>query len=179
MNPISIISISIHSPRVGRDAFFLDDVTALRIFQSTLPVWGETVIHCDLVNVLQISIHSPRVGRDKRPVLRTCQRKRFQSTLPVWGETPFRGRTIPKPSDFNPLSPCGERLPPLFSPARIRYFNPLSPCGERLFSFAIFIRSSEFQSTLPVWGETQVVQIIVICRCISIHSPRVGRDPIV
>ena len=78
-------------------------------------------------------------------------------------------------------------------------FNPRSPCGERLFTASIFrsmleisihaprvgsdIRNGNivydtelFQSTLPVWGAT--------CRripgrrnhFISIHAPRVGSD---
>jgi len=34
-------------------------------------------------------------------------------------------------SDFNPLSPCGERLIENISDANAQNFNPLSPCGER------------------------------------------------
>ena len=34
----------------------------------------------------------------------------------------------------------------------------------------------EFQSTLPAWGETIDALPLAVCRCISIHSPRMGRD---
>ena len=33
-----------------------------------------------------------------------------------------------------------------------------------------------FQSTLPAWGETRVLQSNAIAQKISIHSPRMGRD---
>ena len=33
-------------------------------------------------------------------------------------------------------------------------FNPLSPCGERHITIVLSISASLFQSTLPVWGET-------------------------
>jgi len=82
--------------------------------------------------------------------------------------------------NFNPLSPCGERLflwglsilgarfqstlpvrGETYSlgccPANID-FNPLSPCGERrdfILSFQIY---EQFQSTLPVRGETQNIK---------------------
>ena len=60
---LPVLRISIHSPRMGRDALGIG-VGAVRLFQSTLPAWGET----DELGI------SPR----------TVQ---FQSTLPAWGET--------------------------------------------------------------------------------------------
>ena len=124
--------ISIHSPRMGRDGTVrsTDDycydfnplsphgerltVTkrspAARLFQSTLPAWGETLLMGDVKGYAEISIHSPRMGRDKK-------------------ERDICGHL----TDFNPLSPHGERLKPL-----------------TLNDLAI-----EFQSTLPAWGETQ------------------------
>ena len=149
------IAISIHSPRVGRDVTGLATDTIQEIFQSTLPVWGETkTVRC-LYCLFTISIHSPRVGRDltRPPVImpiafisihsprvgrdpRSCKIRygsiKFQSTLPVWGETLIVDRELVQCIDFNPLSPCGERLHRL-SKSRIRF---------------------RFQSTLPVWGET-------------------------
>ena len=35
--------ISIHSPRMGRDAAYADQAKRDGKFQSTLPAWGETV----------------------------------------------------------------------------------------------------------------------------------------
>jgi len=57
-------------------------------------------------------------------------------------------------------------------------FNPRSPCGERLA--ATQRRSTvtrRFQSTLPVWGATAGDKIFVdTIHGISIHAPRVGSD---
>ena len=123
--------ISIHAPRVGSDpaqiaeGLVLRDfnprspcgerplgcctIAAIVQFQSTLPVWGATKaaeqaeikqtisIHAPRVGSdlsfiqvlrhLNISIHAPRVGSDSRLLLRLRRRK-----------------------NFNPRSPCGERL---------------------------------------------------------------------
>ena len=56
------------------------------VFQSTLPVRGETEIAKFKAEKKLISIHSPRAGRD------------FLCLTDLYGNT-----------DFNPLSPCGER----------------------------------------------------------------------
>ncbi len=61
-------------------------------FQPTLPVWGETDAAVKLAELIAISTHSPRVGRDELLFLKT-------STL----------------TDFNPLSPCGERPDKFFN----------------------------------------------------------------
>ena len=79
------------------------------LFQSTLPVWGETILKFIYIIFFYISIHSPRVGRDFVP------RPQFIQA-----------------NNFNPLSPCGERHYAVELAAKINYFNPLSPCGERL-----------------------------------------------
>ena len=36
----------------------------------------------------------------------------------------------------------------------------------------------EFQSTRPVWGATPPVRILNSSTVVSIHAPRVGRDPV-
>ena len=102
------LTISIHSPRMGRDR-----------------TKGNRTL------VLYISIHSPRMGRD--------------NALP-----PF----VKYYTNFNPLSPHGERRK--FVPIRPVQgdFNPLSPHGERLPSSDCNPLSRQFQSTLPAWGET-------------------------
>ena len=101
-------------------------------FQSTLPVWGATALLKSVGDFIhKISIHAPRVGSDS-----------FFSTFYNWC------------LDFNPRSPCGERLGT----------SEESPCR------------SKFQSTLPVWGAT----FLGVSGCpqseISIHAPRVGSD---
>ena len=80
-------SISIHSPRMGRDFSEMWLFPLGTLFQSTLPAWGETFGSLSEMNRrLEISIHSPRMGRD---VLKICRSSGnlFQSTLPAWGET--------------------------------------------------------------------------------------------
>ena len=78
----------------------------------------------------------------------------FQSTLPVWGAT-FNEQGL---SDL------------------IKDFNPRSPCGERLEYPAFMQWVEQFQSTLPVWGATARLWPRVEKRPISIHAPRVGSD---
>ena len=60
-------TISIHSPRMGRDLSAIGQLTDERQFQSTLPAWGETMRPSMLYNY-----------------------SKFQSTLPAWGETQTR-----------------------------------------------------------------------------------------
>ena len=57
--------------------------------------------------------------------------------------------------DFNPRSPCGERLCRQTVAERdAKNFNPRSPCGERPHQFAF----------------------VGVISVISIHAPRVGSD---
>ena len=117
------------------------------------------------------------MGSDARPFQRRGYRPAFQSTLPVWGATPSSAWS-PGRRDFNPRSPCGERLRtarlckrpgrfqstlPVWGATGGRQgivyhennFNPRSPCGERLPSLGGAGLLSPFQSTLPVWGATR------------------------
>ena len=126
------LPISIHSPRMGRDMTCRAILPVSARFQSTLPAWGETLwVLANTPCRMDISIHSPRMGRD---VVGACEYS-MQNGY------------------FNPLSPHGERQ--LFSRFRTRPtdFNPLSPHGERRHE--------------PRTKES---------RQISIHSPRMGRD---
>ena len=122
-------------------------------FQSTLPMRGETPCVKVCLPPCLISIHSPHAGRDR--VDRHCIDREVISI-----HSPHAGRDLPQClslslcTDFNPLSPCGERrfatirsnFSPLFqstlpmrgetktcisSSADGTDFNPLSPCGER------------------------------------------------
>ena len=105
----------------------------------------------------------------------------FQSTLPVWGATGGKGKGRRKCKNFNPRSPCGERLfeavatdvnvnisihaPRVGSDAgcqagkaQLGHFNPRSPCGERPTHTTTPSSAQRFQSTLPVWGATPLLQ---------------------
>ena len=57
--------ISIHAPRVGRDAPFKPIDAFQARFQSTRPVWGATQFERHRWRWTGISIHTPRVGRDR------------------------------------------------------------------------------------------------------------------
>ena len=59
----------------------------IKLFQSTLPVWGATRLSLELGRVHFISIHAPRVGSDCR-------------------STGLMRQVL----YFNPRSRCGERL---------------------------------------------------------------------
>ena len=124
-------------------------------FQSTLPVWGATWQKSSGSWHHPISIHAPRVGSD-RACLRGC------------------GVCL----DFNPRSPCGERLIPVTTMSAARpYFNPRSPCGERRLLLLLALHlTTTFQSTLPVWGATGNEVGHAVTGHISIHAPRVGSD---
>ena len=123
----------------------------------------------------------------------------FQSTLPVWGATEGMLRDKTLILDFNPRSPCGERLLALACPMvsimisihaprvgsddallwlsqRHQHFNPRSPCGERLYRWLRVEGNIGFQSTLPVWGATLGCSFPAAALGISIHAPRVGSD---
>ena len=101
--------------------------------------------------------------------------------------------------DFNPRSPCGERLQGIFLPYGITDFNPRSPCGERqkstwdykllesisihapragcFFSPVLFyLLKLVFQSTLPMRGATNGNNERGNNDNISIHAPHAGSD---
>ena len=78
-------SVSIHAPRVGRDA------SRLHVFEDGY-----------------VSIHAPRVGRDGDFVKRYQRLGKFQSTRPVRGAT-SAPRTSSRSRSFNPRAPCGAR----------------------------------------------------------------------
>ena len=79
----------------------------------------------------------------------------FQSTLPLRGATPSRKRSTSTPSGFQSTLPLrGATRFLAASQDRLRNFNPHSPCGERLIRYGILTLSILFQSTLPLRGAT-------------------------
>ena len=60
------VKISIHAPRVGRDAVSDSLAELSNAFQSTRPVWGATSAYPYDFCSYGISIHAPRVGRDSK-----------------------------------------------------------------------------------------------------------------
>ena len=168
-------------------------------FQSTLPAWGETKGQHGLTMSDCISIHSPRMGRDRAHVDVRQRKLVFQSTLPAWGETNSQEEQRRSFHHFNPLSPHGERLVTGTRTRKAMYFNPLSPHGERPITTArkyhsinfnplsphgerlchtsIYLISTDFNPLSP-HGERPVADVLDVLELyISIHSPRMGRDP--
>ena len=195
--PSSPLSISIHSPLVGRDTYRRLLTLQNTTFQSTLPTQRKTFFPA-LLRLLIFSIHSPYAGRDRNRPQMVEEGAQFQSTPPpVRGETgrrhlpgpaihisthsPYTGRDLKKPRsrqrlrNFNPLSLYRERRWRLLSDVSGSDFNPLSPCGER--------HSSEVQrrvhcfNPLSPCGERRGSNGKAVCGAgISIHSSHTGRD---
>ena len=102
-------------------------------FQSTLPLRGATQEVKRVERLDLISIHAPLAGSD---MIRIAW---------LW-----------RCGNFNPRSPCGERLAEYMHFCnRLLNFNPRSPCGERPNSLATSLSSRRFQSTLPLRGATR------------------------
>ena len=152
--PVCSAAISIHAPRVGSDYFRISG---------------------DLGR--PISIHAPRVGSDFVTVSKLLPILRFQSTLPVWGAT-HQGhvRSDRKTISIHAPRVGSDRVMGGFVDDKID-FNPRSPCGERLSPCINCAKVIVFQSTLPVWGATAFDHSRFAATAISIHAPRVGSDP--
>ena len=100
-----------------------------------------------------ISIHAPRVGSD------TC---RWHSSSAA--------------ANFNPRSPCGERLVVLYLFHRPLNFNPRSPCGERRKRKTEAFHEKLISIHAPRVGSDDNQGIYHRAQAISIHAPRVGSD---
>ena len=79
--------ISIHAPHAGSDIYNNVDYAA----------------HV-------ISIHAPHAGSDATELEKIAYGELFQSTLPMRGATRNPADLHHSDPDFNPRSPCGERL---------------------------------------------------------------------
>ncbi len=147
-------NISIHAPRVGRDAksgYTLGEVT---VFQSTRPVWGATT--CILAR--------PNTWR------------KFQSTRPVWGATTVTMCLASSRLYFNPRAPCGARPCVVQGRFLVEGFQSTRPVWGATAANLQSQITALFQSTRPVWGATFSPGTQHRPRAISIHAPRVGRD---
>jgi len=148
-----VISISIHSPRVGRD------------------------IICKITpSSPAISIHSPRVGRDRRGGVCSPDYYVFQSTLPVWEETYCSSSLLCSFQDFNPLSPCGKRRQFNHSRPFVRLFQFTLPVWEETRPDRCRWRFWNISIHSPRVGRDFYAEDAEPGYDISIHSPRVGRD---
>jgi len=80
-------------------------------------------------------------------------------------------------TDFNPLSPHGERQGEDSMSKVIKSISIHSPLtGRDKVAYGYEHREDQFQSTLPSRGETQLFGVVAAVNGISIHSPLTGRD---
>ena len=71
----------------GARPFDSRDYNATELFQSSRPVWDETLVGHRGPGLQAISILSPRTGRDQIEPVQDLHGYEFQSSRPVWGET--------------------------------------------------------------------------------------------
>ena len=169
-------NISIHSARVGGDGkrarlvkinLYFNPLrpcgrrpgrrqhsNRFQIFQSTPPVWAETLRAIHPIPVVNIFQSTPPVWAETRPVLQFSAVAYISIHSARVGGDPFWSACAPPRAYFNPLRPCGRRLQDTHTP------------GHWL----------KFQSTPPVWAETLLPPLSAVCYFISIHSARVGGD---
>ena len=149
--------ISIHAPRAGSDPNGTPFRRAMMIFQSTLPVRGATNITFDSFCPGKISIHAPRAGSDWGSLGEGSVSSNFNPRSPCGERLLICVVIAIMIYHFNPRSPCGERpSAPTSRRGRVRDFNPRSPCGERPPFVWLSATIKKFQSTLPVRGATFV-----------------------
>ena len=170
------IEISIHSPYTGRDKKIIHRKDSGRYF-NPLSLYRERPQRRALQRrVFHISIHSPYTGRDI-----SNHQKGLDISISI--HSPYTGRDL----RFQPFAAC----------LNISIHSPYTgrDCGKRLFEVSraeISIHSPYtgrdpmaelktmtdelFQSTLPIQGETLLVNNDSVGGFISIHSPYTGRD---
>ena len=127
---LTVETISIHAPRMGRDVPppLLETFDP---FQSTRPVWGATMLIVLFYRPFQISIHAPRMGRDDAERWAEFIIFLFQSTRPVWGATArhaFRAFAERISIHAPRMGRDGQAHP--LHPLRL-HFNPRAPYGAR------------------------------------------------
>ena len=149
------LCISIHAPRVGSDCPANVYRHADGDFNPRSPCGERPHALQGFLLLRLISIHAPRVGSDGMSFISARETRLFQSTLPVWGATGCRWRFSSSAHNFNPRSPCGERL---------GFPRPGLPADE------ISIHAPRVGSDDEIIRERWGIEVI------SIHAPRVGSD---
>ena len=145
-------------------------------FQSTLPMRGATPNFSRFSANSSISIHAPHAGSDTKWRVKI---KMLQISI----HAPHAGSDLLKRAqpavfrDFNPRSPCGERLPLCLVSRWPCYFNPRSPCGERHDKTAPPAAATLISIHAPHAGsDLALTRALHKERTISIHAPHAGSD---
>ena len=100
----------------------------------------------------------------------------FQPTLPARGATCCQSPANSYNAHFNPRSPHGERLVPLWFLTSVTDFNPRSPHGERQNNLLLHAIAINFNPRSPHGERLLVVLHHFSKRIISTHAPRTGSD---
>ena len=167
-------NISIHAPLAGSDLRHIQRHTSRHI-SIHAPLAGSDGHDLSHGPVEVISIHAPLAGSDLILLKMLNLLLDFNPRSPC-GERLNGCDMFEITANFNPRSPCGERPDQCEDGGDFRNFNPRSPCGERL---TIWIDPEEiggFQSTLPLRGATKISRRAHRGCLISIHAPLAGSD---
>ena len=152
-------------------------MSRIPLFQSTRPVWGATQQAGDSPQDQCVSIHAPRVGRDSLISI-------ISPPLLVSIHAPRVGRDTldllhcAVRQSFNPRAPCGARQRESRKSSQSLSFQSTRPVWGATRRYRNIIHHLMFQSTRPVWGATISTTSPFTSIRVSIHAPRVGRDPI-
>ena len=103
-------TISTHAPRAGSDTRIQARQLSKMYFNPRSPCGERRKIMPTKKQTMIISTHAPRAGSDFTRLCRQYRTAPFQPTLPVRGATRRSVARISTPLNFNPRSPCGERL---------------------------------------------------------------------
>ena len=146
--------ISTHAPRAGSDLNGMPRWYRLMDFNPRSPCGErperERVRH---EQDFRISTHAPRAGSD-RVLVAYHMFEQISTHAPRAGSDFAHHQKGPVKADFNPRSPCGERL-------------MRTACVPSLVTF---------QPTLPVRGATTPGMRKLVVLDISTHAPRAGSD---
>ena len=125
---------------------------------------------------LRISPHAPRAGSDSLISFMILICSIFQPTLPVRGATEHDVFRLLQSSDFNPRSPCGERLWRCNLRSIKRQFQPTLPVRGATSERNSGRRSRRISTHAPRAGSDSRAVFIKPRRTISTHAPRAGSD---
>jgi len=123
-------------------------------FQFTRPAWGATGHRLTMHHVACFNSRAPRGARPRRGLSGVLPRK-FQFTRPAWGAT-------------------GE-IAEMVAGWAFQFTRPA--WGATSGRMPRPAKRKEFQFTRPAWGATAVLLPVWRDQVVSIHAPRVGRDP--
>ena len=122
-------------------------------FQSTLPLRGTTALLSRRILLHNISIHAPLAGNDKVRKY-TYAMDAISIHAPLAGnDLAYRGDTR-RSANFNPRSPCGERLLASQWRAHSLLFQSTLPLRGTTETSKLTAQNLIFQSTLPLRGTT-------------------------